>query len=148
MKPVASTSLLFVVVLFAADSLRALIQNALFADYFALVQSGSWLGNSLNYVLINVLIYTVVVAAAGGVLAWRVSGLPRRVLLALALGLALCAVNLFFGPAQPFTWITHAPLWLETLFWANWYVPVLAAPAGALLYNVLLPAKKRIQNAA
>jgi hypothetical protein len=118
----------------AADHLRSLMQNQLHAAALAgRSELPSLLGSTVSFVLANVAVYLAVFAVAGAVVAALASRRWAGIALAALVGAASPLSTLPFESVQPFTWATHAPRWLEFLFWANWYAPPVAALLGAFL---------------
>ena len=94
------------------------------------------LGSTQSFVLANVAVYLLVFAAAGVVMGVLASSRWSALALATLVGVASPLSTLPYRSMEPFTWATHQPAWVEWLFWANWYVPPLAALLGvsAMLY--------------
>ena len=138
MKRTVAALVVAVVAFLVADKVRALGQNAVAAEVLRGLEAGAsvfpftpW-ASTFMHIAVFAAIYFAVGAAVGWVLRAKV----EAPVIALAVGLASPLSTLLFGPPAPFTWSTHAPAWLELVYWANWYVPPIAALAGALVVKL------------
>lgn len=123
----------FVVLLFATDELRAVADSFLYDIYIADITSQSWSTVGFHYLYLKILVYALPFFVAGAFLGWFAARKWVGVSLALLFGLIPSAVMIFSEPIRPFYYMSHASFWLMPLFWANWYMPALAAVLGALL---------------
>jgi len=148
MKRTLWTAFVLVTLLFVADEVRSHLQRYVSEIHSAGLGTSAWLNAPSNFLLVNVIIYAMVFATAGALMAWQVSSAVLGVVLALMLGLAVPLITLVLESPRPFYFSTHAPWWLEVLFWANWYMPPIAAVLGALTWNSLSSRVRHGQNAA
>jgi hypothetical protein len=135
MKRTVAALLLILVAFFAADSLRALVQSAISAEVVRGLEAGVSKPpfTPSHSPFVHIAAFFGIYLVVGAAVAWILRGRAEAPVVALAVGLASPLSTLPFGPPAPFTWSTHAPVWLEMLHWANWYMPPLAALAGWLL---------------
>lgn len=126
------TLFILLALLFAADAVCAALQTRLSEKYVASIGTSTWLNYGYHQLFVNVSAYAVVFGVAGALVARRASSAIGAFVLALVLGLAHPLLRLIVvdHSALPFTYITHAPWWIEALFWANWYIPPMAAVVG------------------
>ena len=148
MKRFIVTAAFFLLVLLVAGELSAILEGQLSSTYLAGLNSHSWLTREDNYVFSAALVYAGTYVIAGATLAFRASTTKKSMLLALLLGLAVPGVSMLLGPLNPFTYSTHAPIWLQVLFWANWYMPLLASLLGALIFRRLASRQSLAKNDA
>jgi hypothetical protein len=148
MKRTLSSVLLFVALLFVSDEVRSQLQRLASERYVASLGSPAWLNSGSNLLFVEISIYAVVFAASGAVVAWRALSTISGAMLALIFGLAVPALSLFLTAPQPFHFVTHSPWWVALLGWANWYVPPIAALAGALSWNAFTSKGRHVRHAA
>ena len=148
MKRWLAVALWFVALLFASDELRAVLQRAFFGAYKASRDSSlePWLP-SIDAAMLA--ICATVFAAAGAILASRVSQLHVGLLLAIGLGIAVPSTSLFFEAPHPWFIQIHGNTWRTVaLSWANWYMPPLASAAGAIAWGLAVARRTAGENVA
>ncbi len=133
MKRASLVITLLIVTFLAADAMRALLGGMINSSAIKHLEAGvhTWLTSGAGVAVALAGVFLLVFFIAGLAAALIVKEPVPALLSSIAVGLASPLSTLPFGPPTPTTWITHSPPWLEALFWANWYVPPIAAAAGA-----------------